>query len=113
MSHHLSGPDLKSPSDDARLDLTDVFAFTTSNGSRAVLIMNVNPDFGGQANAFHPDAVYRINIDADGDSVQISPSALSSRNPPAEYRRSRSTARPANKHAHTMPLERSSLPTLR
>lgn len=68
MSHHLSGPNLKSPADDARLDLTDLFAFTTSTGDRCILIMNANPDFGGQADAFHPDAVYRINIDNDGDS---------------------------------------------
>jgi hypothetical protein len=27
MSHHLSGPNLRSPADDARLDLTDLFAF--------------------------------------------------------------------------------------
>lgn len=27
MSHHLSGPNLRSPMDDARLDLTDLFAF--------------------------------------------------------------------------------------
>ncbi len=29
--------------------------------------MNVNPDFGGQAEAFHPDRAYRINVDTDGD----------------------------------------------
>lgn len=67
MSHHLSGPNLRSPADDARLDLTDVFAFAAPAGDRSVLIMNVNPDFGGHADAFHPDAVYRINVDTDGD----------------------------------------------
>ncbi|MBY8840406.1 DUF4331 family protein [Streptomyces sp. SP2-10] len=66
MSHHLSGPNLRSPLGDARLDLTDLFAFTAP-GERTVLIMNVNPvaPTGGQA--FHPDAVYRINVDTDGD----------------------------------------------
>ncbi|WP_327576492.1 MULTISPECIES: DUF4331 family protein [unclassified Streptomyces] len=51
---------------DARLDLTDLFAFTVPGG-RTALIMNVNPiaPTGGQA--FHPDAVYRINVDTDGD----------------------------------------------
>ncbi len=68
MSHHLSGPNLRSPADDARLDLTDVFAFMSPTRDRCVLIMNVNPDFGGQADAFHPDAVYRINVDTDGDN---------------------------------------------
>ncbi|WP_432152992.1 DUF4331 family protein [Streptomyces tricolor] len=66
MSHHLSGPDLRSPMDDARLDLTDLFAFTVP-GERTVLIMNVNPIAPTGAAAFHPDAVYRINVDTDGD----------------------------------------------
>ncbi|SCF76089.1 hypothetical protein GA0115254_116079 [Streptomyces sp. Ncost-T10-10d] len=35
MSHHLSGPDLRSPVDDARLDLTDLFAFCVP-GDRTV-----------------------------------------------------------------------------
>lgn len=68
MSHHLSGPDLKSPSDDARLDLSDVYVFLAPNGKNTVLIMNANPDFGGQAPAYHPDAVYRVNVDTNGDS---------------------------------------------
>ncbi|MER7757976.1 DUF4331 family protein [Kitasatospora sp. NPDC097643] len=68
MSHHLSGPNLRSPRGDARLDLTDVFAFPASGApGRTVLIMNVNPFAPTQANAFHPDAVYRLNIDNDGD----------------------------------------------
>ena len=36
VSHHLSGPNLKSPAEDARLDLTDVFAFTVADGERTV-----------------------------------------------------------------------------
>lgn len=68
MSHHLSGPDLKSPSDDARLDLADVFVFLSPDGKNTVLVMNANPDFGGQAPAYHPEAVYRVNVDTDGDS---------------------------------------------
>ncbi|MDH6114767.1 hypothetical protein P3T36_001118 [Kitasatospora sp. MAP12-15] len=66
MSHHLSGPNLRSPLDDARLDLTDVFAFTVP-GDRTVLIMNVYPIAPSVGAEFHPDAVYRINIDTDGD----------------------------------------------
>ncbi|MFJ9694976.1 DUF4331 family protein [Kitasatospora sp. NPDC101183] len=66
MSHHLSGPNLRSPLGDARLDMTDLFAFSAP-GDRTVLILDVNPiaPTGGQA--FHPDAVYRVNIDTDGD----------------------------------------------
>jgi hypothetical protein len=67
MSHHLSGPNLQSPAGDARLDLTDVFSFAAPEGDRCVLIMDANPDFGAQGDAFHPDAVYRINVDTDGD----------------------------------------------
>ncbi|MFF9585980.1 DUF4331 family protein [Streptomyces achromogenes] len=66
MSHHLSGPDLRSPMDDARLDLTGLFAFTAP-GDRTVLIMNVNPVAPTGGRAFHPDAVYRVNVDTDGD----------------------------------------------
>lgn len=68
MSHHLSGPNLRSPAGDARLDLTDVFAFQASSAKRTVLIMNVNPFAPTQGKEFHPDAVYRINVDNDGDS---------------------------------------------
>lgn len=67
MSHHLSGPHLRSPMDDARLDLTDLFAFTVPGG-RTALIMNVNPIAPTGGTAFHPDAVYRINVDTDGDN---------------------------------------------
>ncbi|MEU0402751.1 DUF4331 family protein [Streptomyces sp. NPDC006197] len=66
MSHHLSGPHLRSPLGDARLDMTDLFAFTVP-GDRTVLILNVNPVAPTGGTAFHPDAVYRINVDTDGD----------------------------------------------
>ncbi|MER6999103.1 DUF4331 family protein [Streptomyces sp. NPDC000410] len=66
MSHHLSGPNLRSPMGDARLDMTDLFAFTVP-GERTVLIMNVNPIAPTGGDAFHPDAVYRVNVDTDGD----------------------------------------------
>ncbi|GAA1217818.1 hypothetical protein GCM10009665_04630 [Kitasatospora nipponensis] len=52
--------------DDARLDLTDLFAFTVPGGS-TVLIMNVHPIAPAEGAHFHPDAVYRINVDTDGD----------------------------------------------
>ncbi|MFG2911417.1 DUF4331 family protein [Kitasatospora sp. NPDC048298] len=66
---HVSSPQRPQPPlplDDARLDMTDLFAFTVP-GDRTVLILNVNPvaPTGGQA--FHPDAVYRVNVDTDGD----------------------------------------------
>ncbi|MEU4586201.1 DUF4331 family protein [Kitasatospora aureofaciens] len=68
MSHHLSGPNLRSPRGDARLDMTDLFAFPAADTpGRTVLILNVNPYAPTQAAEFHPDAVYRINVDNDGD----------------------------------------------
>ncbi|MFF2848677.1 DUF4331 family protein [Streptomyces sp. NPDC058001] len=66
MSHHLSGPDLRSPMGDARLDMTDLFAFTVPE-DRTVLILNAHPAVPKEGAAFHPDAVYRINVDTDGD----------------------------------------------
>ncbi|MEU3711170.1 DUF4331 family protein [Streptomyces catenulae] len=65
MSSHLSGPNPRSPVGDARLEITDLFAFAVP-GDRAVLIMNVHPAAPTGA-AFHPDAVYRIDVDTDGD----------------------------------------------
>lgn len=68
MSNHLSGANLKFPEDDARLDLTDVFAFVSpQDPSRTVLIFDVDPFL--TAPAFHPNAVYRLNVDADADAV--------------------------------------------
>ena len=66
MSNHFSAANLKFPGDDARLDLTDLFAFQPpGNPDKTVLIIDANPFMTGSE--FHPDAVYRINIDNDGD----------------------------------------------
>src|SRR5690242_12596148 len=68
MSNHFSAANLKFPGDDARLDLTDLFVFAApDNPDRTVLIMDSNPFM--QGNGFHPDAVYRFNIDNDGDAL--------------------------------------------
>src|SRR5262245_64078466 len=68
MSNHFSAAKLQHPGDDARLDLTDLFVFAApDNPDRTVLIMNSNPFTKG--NGFHPDAVYRFNIDNDGDAL--------------------------------------------
>nr|WP_280922790.1 DUF4331 family protein [Streptomyces sp. MZ04] len=44
-----------------------MFAFTAA-GDRTALIMNVNPVAPTGGDAFHPDAVYRVTIDTDGDN---------------------------------------------
>ena len=83
MSNHFSADNLKFPGDDRRLDLTDVFVFKASDNpehhhalfhrhqpAMTVLIIDSNPTSAPPpipapttGPEFHPDAVYRINID--------------------------------------------------
>ncbi|MGH7291839.1 MAG: DUF4331 family protein, partial [Myxococcota bacterium] len=64
MSNHFTGLSLGPPLGDQRLDLCDLYAFQSpADPSRTVLILNANP----QADFLHPDAIYRIGIDNDGD----------------------------------------------
>src|SRR5258705_317009 len=68
MSNHFSAANLMHPGDDPRLDLTDLFVFAApDNPDRTVLIMDANPFMKGTE--FSPDAVYRFNIDNDGDAL--------------------------------------------
>jgi hypothetical protein len=75
MSNHFSADKLKFPGDDRRLDLTDVFVFTSpDDADKTVLIMDSNPTSAPPpipapvtGPEFYPGAVYRINIDTDGD----------------------------------------------
>ena len=76
MSHHYSGPRLDFPHGDARLDLTDVFAFPKPGEvGKSILIMNVHPSFGldplkpTTAIPFAADAMYELRIDTNGDKV--------------------------------------------
>jgi len=66
VSNHFTGLRLGPPEGDTRLDLTDLYAFQSpTDASRTVVILNTNTFT--VASEFHPDAVYRINIDTDGD----------------------------------------------
>src|SRR5258708_25636331 len=66
MSNHFTGLSLGPPLGDQRLDLCDLYAFQSPvDPSRTVIILNANP----QADALHPDAIYRLNIDNDGDCL--------------------------------------------
>ena len=66
MSNHFTGLSLGPPLGDQRLDLCDLYAFQSpTDSSRTVLILNANPN----ADALHPDAIYRLAIDNDGDLV--------------------------------------------
>ena len=59
MSNHFTGLSLGPPLGDQRLDLCDLYAFTSpADPSRTVLILNANP----QADFLHPDAIYRLAI---------------------------------------------------
>ncbi|MGB6446108.1 MAG: DUF4331 family protein [Xanthobacteraceae bacterium] len=64
MSNHFTGLSLGPPLGDQRLDLCDLYAFQSpDNNGRTAIILNANPN----ADALHPDAIYRVNIDTDGD----------------------------------------------
>ena len=64
MSNHFTGLSLGPPLGDQRLDLCDLYAFQSpTDSSRTVIILNANPN----ADALHPDAIYRVAIDNDGD----------------------------------------------
>jgi Domain of unknown function (DUF4331) len=64
MSNHFTGLSLGPPLGDQRLDLCDLYAFQSpTDPARTAIILNANP----QADALHPDAIYRLNIDNDGD----------------------------------------------
>jgi Domain of unknown function (DUF4331) len=66
MSNHFTGPKLGPPEGDTRLDLTDLYVFTSPvDAARTVVILNCN-SFTQEAE-FHPEAVYRINFDNDHD----------------------------------------------
>ena len=74
MSHHYSGPDYGFPHGDARLDLTDLYAFPKPGDvGKSILIMNVHPSVGVNPpgpptdEPFAPSAVYELKIDTDGD----------------------------------------------
>jgi Domain of unknown function (DUF4331) len=76
MSHHYSGPRFGFPNGDARLDLTDLYAFPKSGDvGKSILIMNVHPSFGFDppepttSIPFAPDAIYEFKIDTNGDNV--------------------------------------------
>ncbi len=70
MSDHLDAPGLKSPGGDARIDITDVYAFQKpGDPSKSILILNVNPLAPTLANEFDSAALYEINVDTNGDAV--------------------------------------------
>lgn len=76
MSHHASGPNFGFPRGDARLDMTDLYAFPKPGDSgKSILILNVHPSFRldspepTPAEPFAPEALYEIKIDTNADAI--------------------------------------------
>jgi len=76
MSHHYSGPNIGFPRGDARLDLTDLYAFPKpGDPSKSILIVDFHPSVGVNppgpttSEPFAPEARYELRIDTDGDAV--------------------------------------------
>src|SRR4051812_25993313 len=76
MSHHYSGPNIGFPRGDARLDLTDLYAFPKpGDPGKSIIIMNFHPSVGlnppgpTTAEPFAPEARYELKIDTDGDAI--------------------------------------------
>lgn len=76
MSHHYSGPDFGFPHGDARLDLTDLYAFPKPGDTdKSILVMNVHPGVGlnpqgpTTPDPFARGAIYEFKIDTNGDVI--------------------------------------------
>jgi len=76
MSHHSSGPDFRFPRGDARLDMTDFYAFPKpGDPGKSIIILNVHPSYSVNppgpttTEPFAPGALYELKIDTDGDAA--------------------------------------------
>ncbi|MGI8826910.1 MAG: DUF4331 family protein [Chloroflexota bacterium] len=76
MSHHFSGPNFGFPRDDARLDITDLFAFPKpGDAGKSIVIMDVHPSFSvappgpTTTEPFAPEALYELKVDTNGDLI--------------------------------------------
>src|SRR5712692_8234724 len=76
MSHHASGPNFGFPRGDARLDMTDLYAFPKpGDPGKSILIFNVHPSVAVNPpgpttkEPFAPGALYELKIDTDGDAI--------------------------------------------
>src|SRR5437870_13593716 len=80
MSHHASGPNFWFPRGDARLDMTDLYAFTKpGDTAKSIIVLDVHPSFRLDSpepttkEPFAPGALYEFKIDTDGNAVADSP----------------------------------------
>lgn len=69
MADHLDAPGLMSPAMDARVDITDLYAFQKpGDSSKTILILDVNPLAPTHANEFRSGALYEILVDTNADA---------------------------------------------
>jgi hypothetical protein len=69
MADPLDAPGLTSPAIDARVDITDHYAFQNpGDAHRTILILNVNPLAPTHAAEFRHDAIYETLVDTNGDA---------------------------------------------
>ena len=76
MSHHASGPDFGFPRGDARLDMTDLYAFPKpGDPEKSILVLNVHPSMAVNPpgpttkEPFAPGALYEFKVDTNSDAV--------------------------------------------
>jgi hypothetical protein len=76
MSHHASGPNFGFPRGDARLDMTDLYAFLKKgDAGKSIIVLNVHPSFRldspepTTSEPFKPGALYEFKIDTNGDAL--------------------------------------------
>ena len=76
MSHHASGPNFGFPRGDARLDMTDLYAFPKpGEPDKSIIIFNMHPSMAVNPmgpttrEPFAPGALYEIKVDTDGDAI--------------------------------------------
>src|SRR5262249_25324876 len=76
MSHHASGPNFGFPRGDARLDMTDLYAFPKpGDRGKSILVLNVHPSVAVNPpgpttkEPFAPGALYEFKVDTNGDAI--------------------------------------------
>src|SRR5436305_6110221 len=75
MSHHASGLNFGFPRGDARLDMTDLYAFTKpGDPAKSIIVLNVHPSFAlhlpepTTTEPFASGALYEVKVDTDGNA---------------------------------------------
>ncbi len=71
MADHLDAPGFKSPNLNAKIDITDIFAFQKpGEPGKSLLILNVNPMAPTLATEFDHQAIYELKVDTNRDAIE-------------------------------------------